>query len=1037
MDIEGLNNYFVSHPVLPKATSFPNDGSGTNGSYQGYDFRNAYLPNDTLSGYGQIVGLFEMDGYYLSDIHSYEDGSNLPHVPMQNILLDNLTGQPNTVGGDGEVSLDIEVAAAMAPYLKKIVVFEGNNWTDILNSMEAHPEIHQLSCSWGDKDTSSSHLSAEHTIFDMMGVQGQTFFLASGDGDAFVSDLMVPDDDTLITTVGGTELTMNGQGASFASETVWNHGYYANNKQWYTGKYYWGSSGGISTRTSIPSWQQSVDMSSNQGSTTMRNVPDVSMVADGVWAIYWNGQYKKAVMGTSIAAPLWASFTALVNEQGETGGLNPIGFLNPALYYMGKTNGNTDFHDITVGNNEWPDSPNKFSAEPGYDLCTGWGSPNGQTTIQALLDYEARQSAPILSTSITSNTTLSGKYYRVDQNVLIDGSSTLTIPSGVHLFFAPGKEITVQPGSKIIANGTSSQPIRFERLDPTQAWGQVYMNGSGNQFTWCLFDGGNKNVGILSKNNTFSNCTFRNGWRGISSGANNDGSGGSSSFTLNNCMIEDNSTVGVVAYHDNPTLYNTTIQHSGSAGLWLYDAAFDEYSPGHNAILNNNTDQVDNGARQGMEINGGSDVSMIDGVNEIEDNPNYQILVDPSSTLTMGDAGTSQEGDNSVFAASGNSNYLVYNESSTSVDAYGNWWGTANPSSSLFYGPIDYSGSLYYDPCGIIGCGVQSGQYPQHMAPSSPEPMLVRGVSKETSPEVQMSTSPSKTSSVSLASNQTKLRARMHTLWGEIAQASDGQSLMKETQELYMLHLVSYKDSSFSSERKQDRTLWDGMIRNYLNGSPITGANEITLSAAQAERLMLMDEHEAYRFGRYAEAQKKVTEYAPYISSARGKIAHMTDQMNLLDVQGSYKQELALLDKVEQAEVSLGEPAKQVAARYQIAQENIQEALNLKMAGSNGAVGNLSDSVASVKPTRTALNANYPNPFNPTTIISYQLAQSGHIRLTVWNILGRRVATLVDANQQKGIHEVSFNASQLSSGVYFYRLQSGNKVLVKKMLLMK
>ncbi|HKI47056.1 MAG TPA: T9SS type A sorting domain-containing protein, partial [Balneolales bacterium] len=438
-----------------------------------------------------------------------------------------------------------------------------------------------------------------------------------------------------------------------------------------------------------------------------------------------------------------------------------------------------------------------------------------------------------------------------------------------------------------------------------------------------------------------------------------------------------------------------------------------------------------------MEINGGSDVSMIDGVNEIEDNPNYQILVDPSSTLTMGDASTPQEGDNSVFAASGNSNYLVYNESSTSVDAYGNWWGTSSPSSSLFYGPIDYSGWLSYDPCAIIGCGVPSGGYPQHMAPSSPEPMLVRGVSKETSPEVQMNTSPSKTSSVSLASSKAELRARMHTLWGKIAQASDGQGLMKEIQELYMLHLVSYRDSSFSSERKQDRTLWDGMIRNYLNGSPITGANEITLSATQAERLMLMDEHEAYRFGRYAEAQKKVTEYAPYISSARGKIAHMTDQMNLLDARGSYKQELALLDKVEQAEVSLGEPAKQVVARYQIAQENIQEALNLKMAGSNGAVGNLSDSVASVRPTRTALNANYPNPFNPTTIISYQLAQSGHIRLTVWNILGRRVATLVDANQQKGIHEVTFNASQLSSGVYFYRLQAGSKVLVKKMLLMK
>ena len=86
--------------------------------------------------------------------------------------------------------------------------------------------------------------------------------------------------------------------------------------------------------------------------------------------------------------------------------------------------------------------------------------------------------------------------------------------------------------------------------------------------------------------------------------------------------------------------------------------------------------------------------------------------------------------------------------------------------------------------------------------------------------------------------------------------------------------------------------------------------------------------------------------------------------------------------------------------------------------------------------------ANYPNPFNPTMIIDYQLAKGGHVRLTVWNILGRRVATLVDGNQQSGPHRVTFNASQLSSGVYFYRLQAsegtgGGKVLVKKMLLMK
>jgi len=65
------------------------------------------------------------------------------------------------------------------------------------------------------------------------------------------------------------------------------------------------------------------------------------------------------------------------------------------------------------------------------------------------------------------------------------------------------------------------------------------------------------------------------------------------------------------------------------------------------------------------------------------------------------------------------------------------------------------------------------------------------------------------------------------------------------------------------------------------------------------------------------------------------------------------------------------------------------------------------------------------------------LAKSSHVRLTVWNVLGRRVATLVNENEQKGAHQVTFNASGLASGIYFYRLQAGNKVFVKKMLVMK
>jgi subtilase family serine protease len=122
-------------------------------------------------------------------------------------------------------------------------------------------------------------------------------------------------------------------------------------------------------------------MSANQGSTAKRNVPDVSMVAANVYIVANNG-VGGGVGGTSVAAPLWAGFMALVNQRAAQSGRPPVGFLNPAFYSL--RNGGSFFHDITTGNNTHANSPNAFYAVPGYDLCTGWGTPNGATLINAL-----------------------------------------------------------------------------------------------------------------------------------------------------------------------------------------------------------------------------------------------------------------------------------------------------------------------------------------------------------------------------------------------------------------------------------------------------------------------------------------------------------------------------------------------------------------------------------------------------------------------------------------------------------------------------
>ncbi len=83
------------------------------------------------------------------------------------------------------------------------------------------------------------------------------------------------------------------------------------------------------------------------------------------------------------------------------------------------------------------------------------------------------------------------------------------------------------------------------------------------------------------------------------------------------------------------------------------------------------------------------------------------------------------------------------------------------------------------------------------------------------------------------------------------------------------------------------------------------------------------------------------------------------------------------------------------------------------------------------------LAQNFPNPFNPSTVISYQLSTTSLVRLDVFDMLGRRVTTLVNEAQPAGTHSVLFNAATLASGVYFYRLQAGNNVATKKMMLVK
>jgi uncharacterized repeat protein (TIGR01451 family) len=405
--ISGLDNYSLPRPRLVATrmsgqyNTAPNTGSGTNGTFMGKDFRAAYVPGTALTGAGQNVGLLQFDGYTPSDITYYENAAGLPDVPLTNVLLDGFGGGPTGSGGEVEVSLDIEMSISMAPGLSNVIVYmagPAGNWHDILNRMANDNLAKQLSCSWYIPSGASDPVA--DGIFQQMAMQGQSFMAASGDSDAYIGLIPFPGDTPYITEVGGTMLTTSGPASNWLSEAVWNR----NNGI--------GSGGGISTQYPIPSWQTNVSMAANQGSTTMRNTPDVALTAESVYVRADGLDYD--VGGTSCASPLWAGFTALVNQQAANVGQPPVGFLNPAVYAIGAaTNYTSVFHDITTGNNTSSTSPTKFYATPGYDLCTGWGSPAGSKLIDAL-------APPILVTLPVSATEGDG---------LLPGAGHVQLPS--------------------------------------------------------------------------------------------------------------------------------------------------------------------------------------------------------------------------------------------------------------------------------------------------------------------------------------------------------------------------------------------------------------------------------------------------------------------------------------------------------------------------------------------------------------------------------------------------------------------------------
>jgi subtilase family serine protease len=316
-------------------------------------------------------------------------------------------------------------ALGMAPGLSSLVMYIGSSDTAIISAMTTHsPLPTTIGCSWGWTPVDPSTLDP---YFQKMAAQGQNFFAASGGSSTWTtSNYAWPADDAYVVSVGGTDLVTASAGGPWASETAWAS-----------------SGGGISPDSiAIPAWQQlsGVINSSNKGSTTLRNGPDVS--ANDNYTFYVCADQTTCTAnsngGTSFAAPMWAGYIALVNQQLVSNGQPRLGFLNPTIYAQNVTSSYaSDFHDITSG------TSGSYSAVTGYDLVTGWGSPNAGL-LTALTGSGSTSSGFSLSASPTLISIAPGNQGSVTINSAITSGSSVSValsatgmPSGVTTSFSP------------------------------------------------------------------------------------------------------------------------------------------------------------------------------------------------------------------------------------------------------------------------------------------------------------------------------------------------------------------------------------------------------------------------------------------------------------------------------------------------------------------------------------------------------------------------------------------------------------------------